>query len=240
MRDLPRHLEERYIHLSHKLSIAHCLTLRSNQYYELRFPRMTKTYRRRDRTWRECISLEEFQRIARETVGRERPNNEADDWCKDLFGKVASPGVKDPLKRKQREEAILAYLERMGGNHRGGGHKSKDHNGKKRKRIIDSNNYLQEDRRPRQRESAYLENVGRVVEGSPSRAVLGQQRGPVSPISPVTPTRPRLPRRHAPLCSMTNVTATGSTTPPKSPLHGKDYNQLGPGQIGKEGGLKDS
>ncbi|KAF9653358.1 DNA ligase/mRNA capping enzyme, partial [Thelephora ganbajun] len=74
------------------------------KYYELRFPRMTKAYRRRDRTWRECISLEEFQRIARETVGRERPNKEADDWCKNLFGGVASPGIKHPLRRKQREE----------------------------------------------------------------------------------------------------------------------------------------
>jgi DNA ligase-4 len=96
---------------------------------------MTKAYRRRDRAWRECISLEEFQRIARETVGRERPNKEADDWCKNLFGKVASPGVKHPLRRKQREEAILADLEKVERNHRDGGHKSKDHNSKKRKRT---------------------------------------------------------------------------------------------------------
>jgi len=144
---------------------------------------MTKAYRRRDRTWRECISLEEFQRIARETVGRERPNKEADDWCKDLFGKVASPGVKHPLRKKQREEAILADLERIKGNRRDGGHKSKDHNSRKRKRTVDSSRHPQ-DRRPHHRESTYSENVGRATGGSPSRVLTVQRLGPISPIPP--------------------------------------------------------
>ena len=200
---------------------------------------MTKAYRRRDRTWRECISLEEFQRIARETVGRERPNKEADDWCKNLFGKVASPGVKHPLRRKQREETILAGLERIERNHRGGGHKSKDHNSGKRKRTVDSSHHPK-DRRPYHRESTYLENVGQAAERSPSRAALAQQRGPVSPISPTTPTRPRFSRRLAPLGSMTNVTANDSTTPPKSPLEYKVHDRLASGESGKEGGSKES
>ena len=210
-------------------------TRRSNQYYELRFPRMTKAYRRRDRGWRECISLEEFQRIARETVGRERPNKEADDWCKDLFGKVASPGVKHPLRKKQREEAILADFERIEGNRRDGGHKIKDHNGRKRKRTVDSTHHPQ-DRRPHDRESTCLENFGQIG-GSPSRAVLFQRLGPTSPITPVTPTRPRLSRPLAPLASVTNVTGTSPTTPPKSPLDDRGCDRPG---SGKGGGSKDS
>ena len=216
-------------------SLADREMFRSNQYYELRFPRMTKAYRRRDRTWRECISLEDFQRIARETVGRERPGKEADDWCKNLFGKVASPGVKHPLRREQREEAILADLERVEGGHRDGGHKIKDRNSKKRKRTADSSQHLG-DRRPHHRESTYLENVDRGVEGSP-RAVIAQQRGPASLVPSVTP---RPSRRLAPLASMTNVALTDPTTPPKSPLDDPGFDRLGHGESGKGGGLTDS
>lgn len=194
---------------------------------------MTKAYRRRDRTWRECITLEEFQRIARETVGRERPNKEADDWCKNLFGKVASPGVKHPLRRKQREEAILEGLERVEGSHRDGGH-----NSKKRKRTVDSSH--PKDKRSHHRESTYLENVGWAVGGSPPKAVFAQKRGPVSPIPPLSPTRPRLSRHLAPLGSMTNVTLVDPTTPKRSPLDDRGRNRLGSGEFGKAGRLKDS
>jgi hypothetical protein len=212
---------------------------RSNQYYELRFPRMTKAYRRRDRAWRECISLEEFQRIARETVGRERPNKEADDWCKNLFGKVASPGVKHPLRRKQREEAILADLEKVERNHRDGGRKSKNRNSGKRKRAPEPSHHPK-DRRSRHHESTYLENAGQAIERSPLRAVLAQQRGRVSFTPPITPTRPRLSRSLAPLGSVTNVTVNNSPTPPGSPLDDKGRDRLGSGELGKEGGSKDS
>jgi hypothetical protein len=172
--------------------------------------------------------------MARETVGRERPNKEADDWCKNLFGKVASPGVKHPLRRKQREEAIRMDLERTEGSRRDGGHDSR-----KQKRTIDSSHHPQ-DRRSHHHESNYSENVDRVIEGGPPRAVLPQQRGPVSPTSPVTPPRPRLSRRVAPFGSMTNVTNTVPTTPPKSPLDGRGRNRLEFGELRKEGGLKDS
>ena len=198
---------------------------------------MTKAYRRRDRTWRECISLEEFQRIARETVGRERPNKEADDWCKSLFGKVASPGVKHPLRRKQREEAILADLERVERNHRDGGCKSKDRNSGKRKRTPDPSRHPK-DRRPHHRESTYPENADQVIERSHLKAVFAQYRGPVPFIPPVIPTRPGLSRGLAPLGSMTNVAVGDPTTPPKSPLDGKGRNRLGSGGFGKEGGSK--
>ena len=199
---------------------------------------MTKAYRRRERTWRECISLEEFQHIARETVGRERPDKEADDWCKGLFGKVASPGVKDPLRKRQREAVILADLERIEERHRDGGRKAQDHNSKKRKRAVDPGVHPPDDRRARRRGSTYLENTGLVVQGSPSRAALPQRHGVVSLISPVTPTRPRVSRGLAPLGSMTNVAVTDPATPPKSPLDGKGRKQFGFDQIGKGGGSK--
>ena len=218
--------------------LANYGVFRSNKYYELRFPRMTKAYRRRDRTWQECISLEEFQRIARETVGRERPNKEADDWCKNLFGNVASPGVKHPLRRKQREEVILAGLERVEGNRRDGGCKGKDYDSRKRKRTLDPSHHPK-DRRPNHYESTYSENAGQAIERSPLRAVLAQ-RGPVPFIPPVTPTRPRLSRSLAPLGSVTNVTARSPRTPPKSPLDGKGRGRPGFGEFGKGGGSKDS
>ena len=198
---------------------------------------MTKTYRRHDRAWPECISLEEFQRIARETVGRDRPNKETDDWCKNLFGNVASPGVKDPLRRRQREKAIFADLERIERGRRDGNHKSKDHNSRKRKRTIDSSSCLPEYRRPPHGESTYPENLDRVIEGSPLKHVA-LQRGPVSPVSPVTPTRPGLSRRLAPLGSMTNVATAGLTTPPKLPLDGKGQNRFGFGDVGKRASPK--
>ena len=198
---------------------------------------MTKAYRRRDRTWRECISLEEFQRIARETVGRERPNKEADDWCKGLFGKVASPGVKHPVRKKQREEAILADLDRIEGSRRAG-HKSKDHNNRKRKRTVDSGHQLQ-DERLHHRESIYSENVDRTIGGSPLKAVLFQQPGPVPPLAPVTPTRPRLSKPLAPLASMTNVTGTDPTTPLLSPLDDRGRDRPGSGDFGKDRKSKD-
>ncbi len=53
----------------------------------------------------------EFQKIAREVVGRDRPGKDIDDWCDALWGKPSSPGVKNPAKRKQREEEWVAKLE---------------------------------------------------------------------------------------------------------------------------------
>lgn len=189
---------------------------------------MTKAYRRRERTWRECISLEEFQRIARETVGRERPNKEADDWCKSLFGKVASPGVRHPLRRKQREETILAELERIERRHFDGGGKSKDRNGGKKERTRDPGRHSK-DRRPYHRESTCSENVGQAIERSPLGAVFAQQRGFVPSTPPITPTRPGLVRRLVPLGSVTNVAISNPTTP----LDDQNRDRLGSGREGE-------
>ncbi|GJE91101.1 DNA ligase 4-like protein [Phanerochaete sordida] len=86
-----------------------------SKYYELRWPRMTKFYRASERSWRDGNSLEEFQRIAREAVGRDRPHKDVDDFCKGLWGKVQSPSVHHPEKRKEREEDWLEKLERADG-----------------------------------------------------------------------------------------------------------------------------
>ena len=186
---------------------------------------MTKAYRRRERTWRECISLEEFQRIARETVGRERPNKEADDWCKSLFGKVASPGVKHPLRRKQREETILAELDRIERRRRYGGDKSEDRNSGKRRTTPDYSRHSK-DRRPRHRESTCSENVGQAIERSPQHVFA-----PSTP--PATPTRPGIARRLVPLGSVTNVAVNNPTTPSRPPLDDQNRNRLGSGKEGK-------
>lgn len=76
---------------------------------------MTKVFRRPERSWREGSSLKEFQRLARQGVGRERLGKEVDDWCKGLWGKPISPSVKHPLKRRQREDTLIAELERVDG-----------------------------------------------------------------------------------------------------------------------------
>ncbi|EKM49924.1 uncharacterized protein PHACADRAFT_178551 [Phanerochaete carnosa HHB-10118-sp] len=86
-----------------------------SKYYELRFPRMTKFHRTSERSWRDGISLDEFQCIAREAVGLDRPNKDIDDWCKGLWGKLQSPGARCPAKRKAREEEWLDKLEKADG-----------------------------------------------------------------------------------------------------------------------------
>jgi hypothetical protein len=84
-----------------------------SKYYELRFPRISKVFRRSERSWNEGTSLKEFQRIAREAVGGERPGKEIDDWCNELWGKSLSPNDEHSILRKQREDSLLAVLERV-------------------------------------------------------------------------------------------------------------------------------
>ncbi|GBE86340.1 predicted protein [Sparassis crispa] len=81
-----------------------------NKFYELRFPRISKVFRPSERSWTEGTTLEEFQSIARESVGRDRPNKDVDDWCNELWGKPRSPGVDCPRKRKNTEAAWESKL----------------------------------------------------------------------------------------------------------------------------------
>lgn len=57
------------------------------------------------------MSLDTLQKIARESVGRDRPHKDVDDWCKGLWGKTASPGAKCVMKRKATEASWLEKLE---------------------------------------------------------------------------------------------------------------------------------
>ncbi|KZT07561.1 uncharacterized protein LAESUDRAFT_115651 [Laetiporus sulphureus 93-53] len=80
-------------------------------FYELRFPRIAKVFRARERSWTEGTSLDGFQRTAHEAIGRDPSNKEIDDWARELFGKPRIPGVKCPTKRKQMEETWMEKLE---------------------------------------------------------------------------------------------------------------------------------
>ncbi|KAI0955281.1 hypothetical protein AcW1_006907 [Taiwanofungus camphoratus] len=82
-----------------------------SKFYEIRFPRISKFFRLSERSWAEGTTLQEFQKLAREAVGRDRPNKDVDDWCNDLWGKPSSPGVKCPVKRKNNENLWERRLE---------------------------------------------------------------------------------------------------------------------------------
>ena len=82
-----------------------------DQFYELRFPRITKVYRSNERPWVDGTTLDEFQRIAREAVGHEPSNKDVEDWCNELWGKPSAPGVKCPVKRKRTEAEWEEKLE---------------------------------------------------------------------------------------------------------------------------------
>ncbi|KAF9221357.1 DNA ligase/mRNA capping enzyme [Gyrodon lividus] len=62
-----------------------------NKYYELRFPRITKLFRPSERSFMECLTLRELQRIAYKSVGREGRDAERykdlHEWAKCLWGK---------------------------------------------------------------------------------------------------------------------------------------------------------
>ncbi|KZT18333.1 DNA ligase/mRNA capping enzyme [Neolentinus lepideus HHB14362 ss-1] len=77
---------------------------RSSKYYALRFPRLTKVFRRAERTWADATPLGEYQSIALAAVGKDRPDKDVEDWCKGLWGHEASPGVSCPVKRKREVE----------------------------------------------------------------------------------------------------------------------------------------
>ncbi|KIM90611.1 hypothetical protein PILCRDRAFT_1874 [Piloderma croceum F 1598] len=88
-----------------------------SKYYELRFPRLTKLYRAASRPWSEGVTLQDLHKIARESIGRDRSNKDVDDWTKEVWGNVASPGIRCEKKRKEREVGWmekLAVLEGVG------------------------------------------------------------------------------------------------------------------------------
>ncbi|KAF8625598.1 hypothetical protein AX15_005289 [Amanita polypyramis BW_CC] len=88
-------------------------------YYELRFPRITRVYRATERTWRDSVDLHELQRIASRCTGNDRPLKDVDDWCNNLWGKNASPSTRSRNKRKASMHAWQYRLTTLDGNHNG-------------------------------------------------------------------------------------------------------------------------
>lgn len=71
------------------------------QHYELRFPRITKIFRTRERSWQDGVNLQDLHKVARDIVGRDRSNKDIDDCVNSMWGKPVSPGVGNSLKRKR-------------------------------------------------------------------------------------------------------------------------------------------
>lgn len=89
------------------------------QYYELRFPRLTKLYRTSSRLWSEGVTLHDLHKIARESIGRDRSNKDVNDWTKEIWGTVPSPGIRCEKKRKEREAGWVDKLATVDGVGRG-------------------------------------------------------------------------------------------------------------------------
>ncbi|EMD39194.1 hypothetical protein CERSUDRAFT_122630 [Gelatoporia subvermispora B] len=92
------------------------------KFYESRFPRITKTFRPSERTWADGMTLDELQKIARNSVGRDRTDKDVEDWAAALFGQPASPGVRSAVKRKRTAEMWVERMEdvdrKVGGKRR--------------------------------------------------------------------------------------------------------------------------
>ncbi|KAI6044283.1 DNA ligase/mRNA capping enzyme [Pisolithus marmoratus] len=81
------------------------------KYYELRFPRITKTFRRSERSCTECLTLPELQTIAYAAVGREAREadeyGDLEEWSRRLWGKQDEDEVQSERRVKpqySREE----------------------------------------------------------------------------------------------------------------------------------------
>ncbi|KAF8527280.1 hypothetical protein JB92DRAFT_2553330, partial [Gautieria morchelliformis] len=64
--------------------------------YSLRFPRLTKVWRDSERTWTSGCRLENFQKIARMSIGRESSDEWASRNVDALWGYTVNQGPKDP------------------------------------------------------------------------------------------------------------------------------------------------
>ncbi|KAJ7695203.1 hypothetical protein B0H17DRAFT_1056785 [Mycena rosella] len=82
-----------------------------SRHYELRFPRITKIFRTKERSWRDSVTLQDLHKVARDCVGRVRTNKDVDDWSNILWGKPVSPGItraKRKLVADEWEEKLIA------------------------------------------------------------------------------------------------------------------------------------
>ncbi|KIM61319.1 hypothetical protein SCLCIDRAFT_16155 [Scleroderma citrinum Foug A] len=104
------------------------------KYYELRFPRITKTFRPSERGFTECLTLRQLQAISYEAVGREADDADAhkdlEEWSKCLWGKQSSNGGTQiderSLKRQRTIEDWELKLETVDLQRRNGKRKRED------------------------------------------------------------------------------------------------------------------
>ncbi|KAG2122138.1 DNA ligase/mRNA capping enzyme [Suillus clintonianus] len=88
-----------------------------SKYYELRFPRITKTFRPSERSYMECITLRGLQTIAFEAVGREAHDaakyKDLDDWGKGLWGKLGNDTAEKQRRELKRQRSIVYWEEKL-------------------------------------------------------------------------------------------------------------------------------
>ncbi|KAL4063136.1 DNA ligase/mRNA capping enzyme [Scleroderma citrinum] len=88
------------------------------KYYELRFPRITKTFRPSERSFTECLALRELQTIAYEAVGREAHDadnyKDLEEWSKCLWGKQSGTGgTQSEARNVGRQKTIEEWEQKL-------------------------------------------------------------------------------------------------------------------------------
>ncbi|KAI0313273.1 hypothetical protein OF83DRAFT_1142144 [Amylostereum chailletii] len=83
------------------------------KFYELRWPRMPKLYRKAERDWRGGATVRQIQRIAHEVVGRPSAEDDARNCVSGIWGQPVMdvPGLRTPQKRATTIEAWVSKLE---------------------------------------------------------------------------------------------------------------------------------
>ncbi|KAF7430590.1 hypothetical protein PC9H_006298 [Pleurotus ostreatus] len=81
-----------------------------SKYYELRFPRLIKIYRPKERSWQGGVTPEVLLSTAREILGVDDKGKDVRDVCKGLFGQPPSPGVRSGKKRMKQQVHWVSRL----------------------------------------------------------------------------------------------------------------------------------
>ncbi|KAH9933457.1 uncharacterized protein B0H18DRAFT_928466 [Fomitopsis serialis] len=168
-----------------------------SKFYELRFPRIVKVFRSSERSWTDGATLEEFQRIARESVGHESSHKDVEDWCNELWGKPSSPGAKCPVKRRRTEAEWAEKLEKA------------DHKSGKRARKAETEHGV----RPEASTAGGRENRTGALPGSPKSPRLLRTLGSMTNVMRWSP-EVDMPLQHlAPGATLTSANAIPSPSP---------------------------
>ncbi|KAG8949876.1 hypothetical protein FRC04_008179 [Tulasnella sp. 424] len=87
------------------------------KHYELRFPRITKIWNPRERSWFDGVDLEELHRIACAAVGRDPPKKRTSDVMKRIWDLPTSPGIRCPNQQRQMTQDWSSRLAAVDGHH---------------------------------------------------------------------------------------------------------------------------